>query len=142
MESEKGRHKILVVDDEPTNIRLLERILRTEYEILEAESGNRALEIVVTEPVDLVLLDVMMPIMDGFAVCHALRKNPETREIPVIFISAMKREEFRQKGTPPGTTEYIEKPVNAPKLKEKVKHFLETLTSGCGNLQTASSHGS
>ena len=81
--------RILIVDDEPRYLRLLEANLRTEgYEVATAQDGVQALDVFSAQPIDLVLLDVMMPRLDGFGVIEQLRQNPETRDLPVIVISA------------------------------------------------------
>ena len=82
-------HTILVVDDVPENISVLSGMLRGEYRVIFATRGSDALQIVRQQPVDLILLDVMMPEMDGYEVCRRLKNDISTKEIPVIFVTAL-----------------------------------------------------
>ena len=84
-----NKNTILIVDDTAANIRVLAGILSKEYEILIATSGKDALHLLETEKVDLILLDIMMPIMDGYEVCKTLKENSKTSKIPVIFVTAL-----------------------------------------------------
>ena len=80
---------ILVVDDQPANLRLITEVLGGEYRVVVANRGSRAIDLALHAPPDLILLDVMMPEMDGYEVCRRLRADPRTRDVPVIYISAM-----------------------------------------------------
>src|SRR5687768_11400869 len=92
-------HTVLVVDDTPENLSLMSRLLRPEYVVKVAPSGARALQIVSEAPApDLVLLDIMMPEMDGYEVCRRLKAQPRTRDVPVIFLTAKAQEEDEQLG--------------------------------------------
>jgi len=106
------RHKILVVDDEPINIMLLERVLEKEYLVFTAHSGLKAIEVARLENPDLILLDVMMPHMDGFETCARLKSISETRNIPVIFITAKLDSDSQTHGLEIGAVDYIAKPIN------------------------------
>jgi len=118
--------RILVVDDNPVNRTLLKRILEKEgYRVLEAEDGEAAMEAVLREPPDLVLLDIMMPRMDGYAVCEALAKNPRTVNIPVIFLSARTRPEDKIKGLNLGGADYVTKPFDKGEILARVRVHLK-----------------
>ena len=121
--------KILVVDDMLTNIGILDKILNTEYEILTATSGREALKIAYLQVPDLILLDVIMPEMDGFAVCKALKQEDRTKDIPVIFITANNQEEDESQGFEAGVVDYVTKPVRASILKARVRIHLELKSS-------------
>lgn len=117
---------ILIVDDEPVNLTLLTSLLRPEYLVRAASSGEAALRAAVSEPQpDLLLLDVMMPGMDGYAVLAQLRKNPATRDIPVIFLTALSGAEDEERGMQLGAADYITKPIKPTVLQVRVRTQLE-----------------
>jgi diguanylate cyclase (GGDEF)-like protein len=120
-----NKPKILVVDDMPINITILDKILNPEYEILSAASGKEALEMAYRQIPDLILLDVVMPEMDGFEVCKKLKHDDKTKDIPVIFISANTQEEDESRGFEAGVVDYITKPVRATIVKARVRLQLE-----------------
>ena len=126
---ETAKPKILVVDDVLINNEIMKRILNTEYDILPATSGKEALEIAVEQIPDLILLDVIMPEMDGFAVCKELKRDEKTRDIPVIFITANNQEEDESRGFEAGVVDYITKPVRASIVKARVRTHLELKNS-------------
>ena len=104
---------ILVVDDTPENIDLMSAILREEYRVKAATRGAKALEIARADPKpDLILLDIMMPEMDGYEVIEALKIDPDTTHIPVIFVTALSDELDEQTGLNMGAADYIVKPVS------------------------------
>ncbi|MCU7834068.1 MAG: response regulator [gamma proteobacterium symbiont of Taylorina sp.] len=112
---------ILIVDDVPDNLRLLSGLLKDkgngQYKLKVASNGEKALKIAKKEPhPDLVLLDVMMPDMDGYEVCKYLKDDPQTTDIPIIFITANISAEEQQKGLELGAKAYLTKPVDANKL--------------------------
>jgi putative two-component system response regulator len=116
---------ILVVDDNPENIALLSGILRAQYKVKMATSGAKALSIMQQQPLpDMVLLDIMMPDMDGFEVCKLLKSNPLSAHIPVIFITAKIAVEDETKGLELGAVDYIAKPINPALVKARVKTHL------------------
>jgi putative two-component system response regulator len=116
---------LLIVDDKPDNIQLLVDILRSDYEIKVAINGERALTIAATHPKpDLIILDVMMPQMDGYATCRHLKENPATAAIPVIFITAKNSLVDEQRGFNLGAVDYINKPISPPKVLARVKTHL------------------
>ena len=115
---------ILVVDDTPENIDVMRGILKDDYKIKVALNGSKALQIVVTSPPDLVLLDIMMPGMDGYEVCRRLKESAFTRKIPVIFVTAKGEIEDETQGFELGAVAYITKPVSQPIVKARVKTHL------------------
>ncbi|MBL8527669.1 MAG: response regulator [Burkholderiales bacterium] len=117
--------RILVVDDQPLNVKLLADTLRIKgYEIVTASSGEEALERIERDAPDLVLLDVMMPGMDGYAVCRAIRAEPRTQILPVIMVTALDPHEERVKGLEAGADDFLTKPVNQQELMARVKSLL------------------
>jgi signal transduction histidine kinase len=120
------KRSILVVDDVPKNIQILGSILREEgYEISFALNGRDALSKVEASRPDIILLDVMMPEMDGYETCSFLRENESTRDIPVIFLTAKTDEESRIKGFQVGAQDYVTKPFNTPELLARVNTHLQ-----------------
>jgi len=120
------KQTILIVDDTQENILLLSEVLESDYLTKAAIDGERALKIAFsTEPPDLVLLDVMMPNLSGYEVCKRLKENPNTRHIPVIFVTAMGEVEDETKGLELGAVDYITKPISPPIVKARVKAHLE-----------------
>ncbi len=125
MEKEKVRQTVLIVDDAPANIELLSEVLESEYEVLFALSGEDGLNIAFEEAPDLILLDIVMPQMDGYEVCDRLKADPRTRTIPVIFVTAMDLEEDETKGLALGAIDYIIKPIRPPIVRARVRNHLE-----------------
>jgi len=116
---------ILVVDDVPANIDVLSEILRPIYQVKVVTNGGMALKIAMaTEPPDLILLDIMMPGMDGYEVCRQLKANRTTCHIPIIFVSAMDEVKDETKGFELGAVDYITKPVNPSIVRARVKTHL------------------
>lgn len=117
---------VLVVDDVPANIDILSGMLRDDYKVKAATSGERGLRIAGSdEPPDLILLDVMMPEMDGFEVCRRLRADTGTREIPIMFVTALDEVDCKVKGFEVGGTDYITKPFEPLEVKARVKSLLD-----------------
>ncbi len=126
MHTRTRKPTILVVDDTPTNIEILSEVLVDEdYEVLFATSGQEALEIAFGEVPDLVMLDVMMPGMDGYQVCRRLKADPVTKGIPVIFVTAMGEETDEAKGLGIGAIDYLTKPIRPPIVRARVRNHLE-----------------
>ncbi|HJU99099.1 MAG TPA: two-component system response regulator [Burkholderiaceae bacterium] len=118
----QAKPTILVVDDTPDNIDLLCAVLEHDYRTRIAVNGERALKIARGEPKpDLILLDIMMPGMSGYDVCKALKADPATRDIPVIFVTAMSEVADEQLGLSLGAVDYITKPVSAPIVLARIK---------------------
>ncbi len=117
---------VLVVDDTPDNLSLMSGLLKDEYKVKVATGGERALKIAQTDPPpQLILLDIMMPEMDGFEVIRRLKNDPKTQSIPVIFLSAKALPEDRQKGIDLGAVDYITKPIDPMMILDRVKaHIL------------------
>ncbi|MFM7199461.1 MAG: two-component system response regulator [Myxococcota bacterium] len=120
------RQTILLVDDTPENVIILGAQLKQFYRVRVANSGPRALKVALSPPVpDLILLDIMMPDMDGYAVLGALQRDPLTQKIPVIFVSALNSPEEEEKGLAVGAVDYITKPVRPAMLLNRVQLHLE-----------------
>lgn len=117
--------KILVVDDSTENRLLLKMLLEDDYEIIEAASGEICLKLIEQDIPDLILLDVNMPGLNGYEVCQKLRNNPETEDLPIIFVSALDSTEERLAGFEAGGDEYIIKPVDGEDLFSKINSNLK-----------------
>ncbi|MGF9562226.1 PleD family two-component system response regulator [Neorhizobium sp. JUb45] len=121
--------RILVVDDIPANVKLLEARLLAEYfDVLTAEDGPKALSIVDSTNVDLILLDIMMPGMSGFEVCERLKANPRTSHIPVVMVTALDQPSDRVRGLKAGADDFLTKPVNDLQLISRVKSLVRLKT--------------
>lgn len=118
------QQRILVVDDAPTNIKMLVTILGSEHAISIATNGKDALEIAQLNPPDLILLDVMMPEMDGYEACRQLKNNPTTQHIPIIFITAKDTKSDETKGLEMGAIDYIRKPYNPSIVQARIHNHL------------------
>ncbi len=116
--------RVLLVDDTKANIDILVQTLKGDFKLGVALSGKRAIEYVNNNHVDLILLDVLMPEIDGFAVCRALKKNRFTADIPIIFITAMDAPEHKTKGFEMGAVDYITKPFDIAEVKARVQTHL------------------
>jgi sigma-B regulation protein RsbU (phosphoserine phosphatase) len=125
MSSDAGKQVILLVDDTPANIHIAQAILRDEFRIRVATSGASALELVKAEPMPaLVLLDIEMPGMDGYEVCNRLKADPQTREIPVIFLTGKTESEDETRGFEVGAVDYVHKPFSPTVVKARVRTHL------------------
>lgn len=111
---------VLIVDDSRINIDVLVRILKADYKLGVSLNGNHALEFARKHRPDLILLDIIMPRMDGFEVCRKLKSDPVTRDIPVIFITAMDQPDHKQTGFECGGTDYITKPFESFEIRTKI----------------------
>ncbi|MBU2551946.1 MAG: response regulator [Proteobacteria bacterium] len=116
---------ILVVDDTEANLDLLVETLGDDYEVSVAMDGASALEAIEEDPPDLILLDIMMPGIDGYEVCRRLKDNEATRDIPVLFVTAMSDVRDETRGLELGAVDYITKPISPPIVKARVKNHLE-----------------
>ncbi|XOK12422.1 PleD family two-component system response regulator [Agrobacterium tumefaciens] len=117
--------RVLVVDDIPANVKLLEARLVAEYfDVVTAEDGFKALAICDEEQVDIILLDIMMPGMDGFEVCERLKANPNTAHIPVVMVTALDQPSDRVRGLKAGADDFLTKPVNDLQLIARVKSLV------------------
>jgi len=118
-------HRILVVDDDPVIVRLLEVNLRLDgYEVETASRGEEALERAAATGPDLVILDVMMPGLDGWETCRRLREQPSFGSTPVVFLSARAQDDDRARGLELGSVSYVTKPFDPVKLMELVRSLL------------------
>ena len=117
---------VLVVDDEPDNIKIFMELLRSDYTIKVATNGEKALQIALSDtPPDLILLDVMMPGIDGYEVCRRLKAEPLTKGIPIIFVTAKGGEEDQAKGFELGAVDYVAKPFSPSVVRARVRTHLE-----------------
>jgi two-component system cell cycle response regulator len=122
----ENKTKILVVDDEPGNVKLLRFILISEkYDVLEAQNGKKALELIQVNKVDLILLDVMMPEINGFELTKLLKQDDKYRNIPIILVTALSSQEDKERGIEAGADEFITKPVNKTELTTRIKSMLQ-----------------
>ncbi len=120
------RQKVLVVDDTPENIQVLMETLKDDYAIVAAIDGEKALRMARSAPApDLILLDIMMPGMNGYEVCRQLKQDPATREIPVIFVTALNDEHDEAEGLDLGAVDFISKPFRPLLIKKRVHNQLE-----------------
>lgn len=118
------RPRLLVVDDQPTNIQVLYQILSNDYQVLMATSGAQALALCASKQPDLVLLDLLMPDMDGYQVCQRLKADAATRDIPVIFVTAQTDESAEERGFDLGAVDFISKPINPRIVRARIKTHL------------------
>ncbi len=119
--------KILLVDDYEPNLISLEAVLdHDDWNLIKATSGMEALKLLLEHDVALVLLDVQMPEMDGFEVAEMMRKNPRTQNVPIVFLTAISKEDkYIYKGYQAGAVDYLCKPINPTILRSKVEFFLK-----------------
>lgn len=124
------RPKLLLVDDVRANLLLLAKVLDQDYECLLATDGSHALEQAVNHAPDLILLDVLMPGINGYEVCRRLKADPRTMNIPVIFLTGLSDEEDEKTGLKAGGIDYIAKPFRPPVVKARVRNHLELKRRG------------
>jgi DNA-binding response OmpR family regulator len=118
--------KILIVDDEPFNVELLEGYLSKDYDILKAYNGNEALLKVRTTPPDLIILDIMMPGLNGYEVCGRIKADGKTISIPIVIVTALNEKETRIKAIEAGADDFLNKPIDIIELTARVKSLLKT----------------
>lgn len=121
---EKAQPRILIVDDEPANLKVLRQVLQDSYRLSFARSGEAALELLDKEDIDLILLDIMMPDMTGFEVCEKVKGNSDTARIPTIFVTALKDTIDEETGFKLGAVDYITKPIVPAIVRARVKTHL------------------
>ncbi len=120
------RVKILVVDDEKSTIDALRISLESEnYEVLEAYTGDSAIKKAGSVPLDLILLDIMLPDITGYEICNRLKKNPKTRSVPIIMLTGMSSASDKMAGLDLGADDYITKPFDQNELKAKIRIALQ-----------------
>ncbi len=124
LDSSHGKPKLLVVDDQPVNIQVMHQVFAQDYQVFMATSGAQALALCQNNPPDLVLLDVVMPGMDGFEVCTQLKSSESTCNIPVIFVTAHTDDAQETRGLGLGAVDFIAKPVNPAVVRARVKTHL------------------
>ena len=125
MDDSASKKKILVVDDTPANIAMLMEVLKAEYKVVPARDGERALKIAESDnPPDMILLDVMMPEMDGFEVCRRLKAEDKTKNIPVIFVTGKTESDDVDRGMRLGAADFIIKPIDPPVVLDKIKNHM------------------
>lgn len=118
------RPKLLLVDDEPTNLQVLRQVLQDDYRLFFAKDGDKALELAARECPNLILLDVMMPGMTGYEVCSRLKQSEATAAIPVIFVTALVDVDDEARGFEVGAVDYITKPISPPIVRARVRTHL------------------
>jgi putative two-component system response regulator len=125
MEETKKHPKVLVVDDAPENLMVIESILAKDYSLKLISDPKEALEYAIANPPDLILLDVMMPGIDGFEICRRLKSNPKLSEVPVIFITSKTDIEDEERGFSVGASDFIHKPISAPLVAARVRTHIK-----------------
>jgi len=143
-----SRSKILCVDDEPANLRFLEAVLAPRgYDVLKAGNGPEALQTINNDTIDFVLLDVMMPGMDGFEVCRRIKQDENLRSIPVVMITALASKEDRVRSIESGAEDFITKPIDKSEVLAristllKIKHLNERLNTAYGKITRLIAYG-
>jgi DNA-binding response OmpR family regulator len=131
MEEAAKMPQVMVVDDDPDTVSILAHHLKREgFDAIEAISGAECLRIVQEHQIDVILLDLMMPDMDGFAVCRALKDKPETAEIPIIMITARDDLDARAEGMRLGVSDFLAKPVFRRQLANRIRSQLDMAATG------------
>jgi len=125
MEETKNHPRILVVDDAPENLMIMESILSKDYSLKMFSDSTHALEYAFANPPDLILLDVMMPEIDGFEICRRLKANPKLSDVPVIFITSKTDIADEERGFSVGASDFIHKPISAPIVAARVKTHIK-----------------
>jgi len=121
-----NRAKILVVDDVPENIHTLKNLLKDDYTIAAATNGQKAIEIAQKEPLpDLIILDILMPQMDGYEVCQKLKSIEATQDIPIIFVTSLSDADEQDRGIALGAVDYISKPITPLLTKQRIATHLK-----------------
>lgn len=122
------QHKLLVVDDNEINLAIMQEILGDDYELALASSGEEALTVAGEFMPDLILLDVMMPGIDGYETCRRLRANPKFSQVKVIIVSARAMQSEREQGYNAGADDYVTKPFNEEEILTKVRKHMQLST--------------
>jgi CheY-like chemotaxis protein len=127
-----NKNTLIIADDEPTIRLLVSSILGKSYTILTAANGQEVLDIVSQNRPDLILMDIMMPRMDGYTACASLKRDPETADIPVVMLTGVGHELNKVLAEQMGADNYITKPFTSEELKDTVKKHLSPATVGAG----------
>lgn len=125
MEESAVRPTVMVVDDAPENLMIMEAILAKDYSLKLFSNSRQALDYAFANPPDLILLDIMMPNIDGFEACRRLKANTKLVDIPIIFITSKNEDEYEEYGFSVGASDFIHKPINAAILLARVKTHLK-----------------
>jgi len=125
MEESAARPTVLVVDDAPENLMIMESILGKYYALKLFNDSKQALDYAFADPPDLILLDIMMPNVDGFEACRRLKADAKLVDVPVIFITSKNEDEYEEYGFSVGASDFIHKPINAPILLARVNTHLK-----------------
>ncbi len=126
--SEEKKYTILIVDDEPTNVAVLNAILRSNYKVRAALNGFDAIKIARSHPhPDLILLDIIMDEVDGFEVCEILKADNDTKHIPIVFVTALNESKSEKKGIEIGAIDFFSKPYSAPIIIKRIENHLSSL---------------
>jgi CheY-like chemotaxis protein len=121
------RKKVLIVDDETFIRQLVHRMLSKDFEVLEACNGAEAVNLTRRNSPDLILMDLMMPVMDGFAACYEIKNNPKTKNIPVLMLTAVSPSRNKQMAQQVwGANGYLTKPIDSGELLDTISHMLAT----------------
>jgi CheY-like chemotaxis protein len=126
MERQISKQKILVVDDEPNVRQLVSRLLAEDYIVIGASDGEEAVDAALKQQPDLILMDIMMPHVDGYTACYAIKSNPATRAIPVVMLTGVGHELNRKLSQQMGADAYVTKPFGLQELKDVIVRFLPT----------------
>ena len=124
MKGQVDREKILIVDDEPSVRLLLHSMLYKEYCVIEASDGEAAIDIALMQKPDLILMDIMMPKIDGYMACYAIKSEPALKEIPVVMLTCIDHELNRKLGQQFGADGYLTKPFRLQELMEVIVQLL------------------
>jgi len=119
------KKKILIADDEPSIRLLVSGMLSEDYTVLEANDGAEAIDVINLQRPDLILMDIMMPYLDGYTACSRLKANEETKGIPVIMLTGVGHELNKKLSQETGADGYITKPFSLPELREKIGELLQ-----------------
>jgi PleD family two-component response regulator len=126
-QTEFEKQTIMIVDDEPANIKILNEVLQSDYNVIFSTNGERAIELAIAKKPDLILLDIIMPGINGYTVCEKLKQKPETKDILIIFITVKDQSSCEAKGFKLGAVDYIAKPISPSVVRARVKTHLSLM---------------
>jgi PleD family two-component response regulator len=119
------RPKILAIDDTPANLMMLSKALEADFRVLTASSGSQGLQIARADPPVLILLDIMMPGVDGFEICQRFKSDPALAHIPIVFVSALTDDDAESRGRQLGAADFLYKPVDVNVMRKRVRDLVE-----------------